>query len=262
MSRFRVAKVPDLADFWGMPNSADEHPTRSQRVLRGIRHAFLTGLIGLFPLGVTVIVLNFLLATIGGPASNLLFGWLTDFPDKGVARFFINAGSTLIVLVLVTVIGYFSNYVFGRFAAGMAERLINRVPFVNSVYKTAKQIIDTFGKQNKSAFQKVVLVEFPRPGVWAVGFLTSTTQGEASTAVGGTLHNVFVPTTPNPTSGFLLLVPADQIKELHMSVADGMKLIISGGAVVPAYVPAPMDRQQVIGTLAGAAPAQVPEQKA
>src|SRR5204863_9192703 len=100
-------------------------------------------------------------------------------------------------------------------------------------YTSLKQIVSPFGSQHRSLFDKVVLVEFPRKGVWTIGFLTSKTQGEAQAAAGTDIWTVFVPTTPNPTAGFLLMLPRSEIIELEMGVGEGMKMIISGGAVVP-----------------------------
>jgi uncharacterized membrane protein len=101
------------------------------------------------------------------------------------------------------------------------------------VYRTAKQIVDTFSHQQKAVFQEVVLIEYPRKDCYVIGFLTSEAKGEPQAATGEAIVNIFVPTTPNPTSGFLLMLPKTDITPLNMSIADGMKLIISGGAVVP-----------------------------
>ena len=111
--------------------------------------------------------------------------------------------------------------------------MLDRVPFINTVYRTVKQIVDTFGQQKKAVFQEVVLIEYPRKRCYVLGFLTSTAMGETQTRTCEHIVNVFVPTTPNPTSGFLLLLPEEDITRLQMNIADGMKLIISGGAVVP-----------------------------
>ena len=107
------------------------------------------------------------------------------------------------------------------------------MPFINTVYRTVRQIVDTFSAQKKAIFQEVVLLEYPRKRCYALGFLTSTARGEPQNMTGEHIVNVFIPTTPNPTSGFLLMLPEEDITHLKMSVADGMKLIISGGAVVP-----------------------------
>jgi uncharacterized membrane protein len=107
------------------------------------------------------------------------------------------------------------------------------VPFVSTVYKTVKQVMETFGASHKAVFSKTVLIEYPKRECYAIGFLSSEFDGEVQDKTGRAVVNVFVPTTPNPTSGFLLIVPKDKVTELEMSVADGMKLIISGGIVVP-----------------------------
>jgi uncharacterized membrane protein len=113
------------------------------------------------------------------------------------------------------------------------ELLLDRVPLINSIYRSVKQIVQTFNQQKKAVFQEVVLLEYPRKKCYVLGFLTSTAMGETQDATTEHIVNVFVPTTPNPTSGFLLMLPEDDITRLDMSIADGMKLIISGGAVVP-----------------------------
>ena len=112
---------------------------------------------------------------------------------------------------------------------------MTNVPFVRNVYNTVKQIIDTFSSQKKAVFQKVVLLEFFRKDIYALGFLTGEGKEEVRSRVGREIYNIFVPTTPNPTSGFLVMVPKENVIEMDMPVADGMKLIISGGAVVPVY---------------------------
>jgi uncharacterized membrane protein len=143
--------------------------------------------------------------------------------------------ATLAVVLLVTALGYLSTYVFGKFFLSIGERAIQRIPGIGAVYNSVKQIVSTFGTQNRNLFNKVVLVEFPRKGVWTLGFLTNKQQGEPQTMSGSEAWTVFVPTTPNPTSGFLIMLPRQEIMELEMSVGDGMKMIISGGAVVPPW---------------------------
>jgi uncharacterized membrane protein len=141
----------------------------------------------------------------------------------------------LIVIVLITLLGWFSQRLIGRALLNFFERIVDNVPLVRNVYNTVKQIRDTFVQQEKAVFQKSVLLEYPRKGVWVLGFLTGEGKGEIQHRTEADLLNVFIPTTPNPTSGFLLMVPRDQVHELDMTIADGMKLIISGGAVVPPW---------------------------
>ena len=109
------------------------------------------------------------------------------------------------------------------------------MPFINTVYRSVKQIVETFGKENRAVFKEVVLVEYPRPNCFVIGFLTNDASGETVEVIGKPLTNVFVPTTPNPTSGFLLMLPPEDIFHLKMSVGEGMKMLISGGAVIPPY---------------------------
>lgn len=203
-------------------------------MLRSIRNAFITGIIVILPLGVTFIVINFLLERLGEPASNLFF-WFVDqaWRSTPVLNFALELISVLVVFCLITCLGFGSKFVLGRILLSWIERLLNTVPFINTVYRTAKQIVDTFGQQKKAVFQEVVLLEYPRKRSYVIGFLTSSAKGEPQEVTGETIFNVFVPTTPNPTSGFLLMIPESDITRLKMSIADGIKLIISGGAVVP-----------------------------
>jgi uncharacterized membrane protein len=119
-----------------------------------------------------------------------------------------------------------------------AEQLILRVPILGQVYRTTKQIVDTFHTQQQDGFDKVVMIEFPRPGLYSIGFVTKPVEGEVRARAGEEFVNVFIPTTPMPTNGFLVVSREKDLIRLDMSVGDGMKLIISGGAITPPY-PAP-----------------------
>ncbi|MDE6432172.1 MAG: DUF502 domain-containing protein [Opitutales bacterium] len=190
----------------------------------------------LLPIGITVLLVNLMLDYVGEPASKVLFYWLDiGTRSKFVTNVLINLISTLFVLILITLIGVLSRYFFGRLVFKFTERVINRVPLVNGIYKSSKQIIETFGKSNMALFSKAVLVQYPREGTYAIGFLTGDVTGEVQDKTGKHVMNVFIPTTPNPTSGFLLMVPREDIIELDMGVGDGIKMIISGGIVVPPY---------------------------
>jgi uncharacterized membrane protein len=197
------------------------------------RNAFISGALLLAPLIVTVWAFAQIIALVGGTVRPLFFdrlpATLRDLP------FLWDVVSTISVVLIVTALGYVSRYVFGKFFVSIGERFMLSIPGVSAVYNTVKQIVDTFGTQNKNLFNQVVLVEFPRPGIWAIGFLTNKTQGEAQAKTAEEVWTVFVPTTPNPTSGFLILFPAREITPLEMSVGEGMKMIISGGAVVPPW---------------------------
>lgn len=201
-----------------------------------LRNAFLSGFMVLAPLFVTCWILVFLFENIGG----IFRPMLQPFVPERLRDYDIlwNVLATLIAAAGITVLGYLSRYVLGKYFGGLAERFIQTIPGIGGVYNTVKQLVATFSTQNRSLFSKVVLVEFPRKGAHTIGFLTSTAQGEAQARVGRELWSVFVPTTPNPTGGYLLLLPREEIIELDMSVGDGMKLVISGGAVIPPWTPA------------------------
>jgi uncharacterized membrane protein len=203
----------------------------NKALLTSLRNAFLSGLLLLAPLAVTWLVFSWLFARVGGSFRPLFEPYLPSSLQSLALLWDVLA--TIAVLVIITTLGYLSRYVFGRYFGGLAERFIQSIPGVNTVYNTVKQIVDTFSTQHRSLFTKVVLVEFPRKGVYTIGFLTNKARGDLQTKVSEELWSVFVPTTPNPTSGFLMMLPKQEIIELDMSVGEGMKMIISGGTVVP-----------------------------
>ena len=209
----------------------------SSSTFTSLRNSFLTGLALLAPLAVTYIVFAWLVEAVGGTFRPLFFfglpDALRDHPSLLIAW---NVLSTLLVLILVTLLGYVSRYVLGRFFGQIAERFVLSIPGVNIVYTTVKQVVSTFSAQNRNVFSKVVMIEFPREGLWSIGFLTNRSVGEPAQRTERELWAVFVPTTPNPTSGFLVMVPREKVTELEMSVGDGMKMVISGGAVTPSAV--------------------------
>lgn len=201
--------------------------------LISFRNAFISGALLLAPLIVTIWAFGAIIELVGGTFRPLYEHWIPESLQR--IPFLWNLLATFAVLLLVTLLGYLSSYVFGKYFLSIVERAIQRIPGIGPVYNSVKQIVATFGTQNRNLFNKVVLVEFPRKGVWTLGFLTNKQQGEAQSLVGAETWTVFVPTTPNPTSGFLLMLPPHDIVELEMSVGDGMKMIISGGAVVPPW---------------------------
>jgi len=205
-------------------------------MFRRLRNSFITGLLIFLPLGTTIFVVSFLLGMFEEPAlramerlgldrSNLFLGFETLVALLGL----------LVAVVALTFIGFLSNYFLGKLFIRFSEKALSKVPFVSTVYRTVKQIVETFSQQNRAVFQQVVLIEYPRPNCYALGFLTNDARGEVEERTGKLLSNVFLPTTPNPTSGYLLLLPREDVTKLDMSVGEGMKMIISGGAVIPPY---------------------------
>lgn len=204
-------------------------------MLKGLRNSFVSGLLVLAPLVVTIFVIDFLVSQVGAPMRGLLFPFIPPDTSKIWGEYILYILSTFIVFVLIAVLGWMSKKVIGRMLVQSLERLVQRLPGVSGLYNTVKQIRDTFVQQEKAVFQKTVLIEYPRQGVYAIGFLTGDGKGEVQERTSADLINVFLPTTPNPTSGYLLMVPREQVMLLDMSIADGMKVIISGGALVPPY---------------------------
>ena len=205
-------------------------------IFRSLRNAFLTGVIVILPLSVTVVIISVLLDRVGPPASNFFFFYLDPtLRNLPMMELGLEVLSVFVVLLLITLFGYASRLVLGRIILGSFERILSALPFINTVYRTVKQIVDTFSQQKRAVFQEVVLLEYPRKNSYVLGFLTNKAKGEPQAVTGEVIVNVFVPTTPNPTSGFLLMIPEKDITHLEMSIADGMKLIISGGAVVPSH---------------------------
>lgn len=207
-------------------------------MFRKLRNAFVSGLLLIAPVGVTIFVINFLIQRIGVPTRQLVFFFI---PQRSSTLIWLEYGlyvlAILVVACLITVLGWLSKLVIGRFFLHTFERIVDTVPVIRNVYNTVKQIRDTFVQQEKAVFQKSVLIEYPRKGSWVLGFLTGQGKGEIQHRTSSDLLNVFVPTTPNPTSGFLLMVPREDVHDLDMSISDAMKLIISGGAVVPPWLP-------------------------
>ena len=198
-----------------------------------LRNAFFSGVLLLAPLAVTIWAFSAIIDFVGGRFRPIFFSYVPDTWRE--YRILWDVLSTIIVVALVTGFGYLSRYVLGKYFFSVGERFMQSIPGVNAVYNTVKQIVDTFGTKNRNLFSKVVLVEFPRKGSWSIGFLTNKAQSEAQLRTGTEVMTVFVPTTPNPTSGFLVLIPTREVVELEMSVGDGMKMVISGGAVVPPW---------------------------
>lgn len=147
-------------------------------------------------------------------------------------------GLGLIVAVLfLTILGFFATGYAGRAVTRLADRLMARVPVARSVYSWTKQVFETVLSEKAGAFDEVVLVEYPCRGVWAIGFITGQTEGEVQDLTQETVYNVFIPATPNPTTGFLLFIPERDVHPLDLTVEEGIKLVISGGIVTPAKRP-------------------------
>lgn len=194
------------------------------------------------PVGVTL----WLIWTVVGWIDSWVLPWIPNSwqPDKLVQNWFgleeevqidVRGIGVVIFLLFTILIGWMAKGFIGRSMIRFAEGLVERTPVVRSIYSGIKQISETVFAQSDRNFEKACLIQYPRKGIWAIGFVSTTAKGEVSAKAdtNGALMSVFVPTTPNPTSGFLLFFPKEDVIELEMTVEDAAKLVISAGLVYP-----------------------------
>ncbi len=201
---------------------------------KSLRNAFLTGLLLVAPLVVTIWALRLIIGFVGGSITPLFSPYLPEALSHLPAIFW-DVLTTVIVLGLITLLGYLSRLLLGQFVGALAERFIQNIPGIGSFYNSVKQFIETFGAKGHNQFSKVVLVQFPRAGAYTIGFVTNTSRGEPHARLASEHWAVFVPTCPSPVNGFFMYLPAAEVIELEMSVGDGMKTVISCGAVLPTW---------------------------
>jgi len=206
-----------------------------QSLLARIRSNFLTGLAVVLPAVVSIGALAWLSITVANITDTLLFFLPRSLTHHGRGEgpmyWYWSLAAFVLAVLLISLIGRLTRYYIGKKIIQLLDQGLLRVPLLNKIYVTIKQVNEAF-TSNKSSFKQVVLVEFPSPGQRAVGFVTGE-QDEAFHQGPESTVSVFIPTTPNPTSGFLILVPASDVKKLNMSVAEGIKFIVSLGAIPP-----------------------------
>jgi uncharacterized membrane protein len=209
------------------------------------RASFLAGLAVVLPGVITLAVVKWLFGTISSFTDTLLFFlpyWLGPkaiYQDgaSGPVFWYWSVLALLLAVVIVTLIGVLARYYFGKRLIAWADGVMLRVPIMNKIYGTIKQVDEAFTSGKRSPFKTVVLVEYPREGVYSVGFITNEQADEVRRKTDKKCACVFVPTTPIPTGGFLVIVPEEKIIKLDMSVADGLKYIISVGALADEAAP-------------------------
>ena len=209
-----------------------QEPRRRRGLFGALRASFLTGLVVVAPVGLTIWLIWAIIGWIDG--------WVLPFipasyrPEHYIGINLRGVG-VIIFLVFTIIVGWLAKGLIGRSMIRWAEGIVDRLPLVRSVYGGVKQIAETIFAQTESTFDRACLVQYPRPGVWAIAFISTSAKGEIARRipVQGDKVAVFLPTTPNPTSGFLLFLPREDIIELDLSVEDAAKLIISAGLVYP-----------------------------
>ncbi|XXK29598.1 DUF502 domain-containing protein [Rhodobacteraceae bacterium nBUS_24] len=222
------------------PFQATPPPVPRKPLFSGLRNSFLTGIVVIAPVGLTV----WLIWTVIGWVDGFVLPFVPNSyqPETIIKQIFgeesqmnIRGLGVIFFLVFTTFVGWIAKGFIGRFFIRNAETLVHRMPVVRSIYSGVKQIAETVFAQSDRSFEKACLVQYPRKGIWAVGFISTVAKGEVKSKASaeGQLLSVFVPTTPNPTSGFLLFFPEEDVIKLDMSIEDAAKLVISAGLVYP-----------------------------
>lgn len=209
-----------------------DHPV-PPRLFTRLRTYFLTGVIVTAPIGITFFLVWQFISFLDAVVAALV---PARYNPETYLPFSIPGLGLLITLVFLTMVGMLAAGFAGRTLVRTGERLLSQMPVVRSVYGTLKQIFETVLAQSSRSFREVVLIEYPRRGIGAIGFVTGPTRGEVQDRADDELVNVFLPTTPNPTSGFLLFVPRKDLVHLDMSIEEGIKMVISGGIVAPSML--------------------------
>jgi len=211
------------------PQSPESKPARTG-FLGKLRGYFIAGILITAPISITFYLGWLFITYVDSKVTGLL-------PDKYNPETYLPYGvpglGVVVVVVALVLIGAFTAGFMGRFFQRVWDRMVGNVPVLRSIYKALKQILETVLAQQSNAFREAVLVEYPRRGMWVIAFITGRTQGEVQSLTEQEVINLFVPTTPNPTSGFLIFVPKEDMVPLSMSVEDALKMVISGGIVTP-----------------------------
>ncbi len=203
-------------------------------MMGSFRRWLVSGLLVLVPLTITLAVLDWIVGLLDQTLLILPGAW---HPDK-LLGFHIPGFGVLLTLGIVLMMGAVASNFFGRKLLGYGNSVLRRIPIVRSIYSSVKQVSDTLFSENGNAFRKTLLVQWPREGVWTIGFLTGLPGGDVANHLPGEYLSVYIPTTPNPTGGYFVMLRKAECIELKMSVDEALTYVISMGVVVPAKPPA------------------------
>ena len=215
-----------------MPDPAHHPPHRRPGLLSGLRASFLTGIVVIAPIGLTFYLLWTVMGWIDGVVLPLVpVRWR---PEHYIGINLRGVGA-IFFFIFTVLIGWIAKGMIGRSLLGWGESLVNQTPVVRTVYGGVKQIAETVFAQQEKSFEKACMVEFPRRGIWRIAFIVTPAKGELTKMAtpGQEILTAFVPSTPNPTTGFLIYVPREDVIELDMPIEDAVKIIISAGLVTP-----------------------------
>lgn len=203
-----------------------------KKVQRRFRTVFLTGFLVTLPIALTFFILNFLFSNLDA-LSPIFTHWLILAGAPLPKGYRIPFLGVIMTFIIVFFIGALTTNIFGKKLLHLWETIVEKIPFVRRIYKGTKQVVSSFTSVDTKSFTKVVIIEFPRKGLHAIAFVTGKTRGELKNLTSENHINIFVPTTPNPTSGFIIFVDPSEIIELDMTIEEGIKYVISGGLVTP-----------------------------
>ena len=221
------------------PSLTGAEPHKPPRMTFGarIRAYLIAGVLVTAPVAVTIYIARFVISGIDGLVTALL---PTPYNPGTYLPFWVPGLGVLLVLLFLILVGMLTAGYVGRLVVGAGEALVSRLPVIRGIYGAAKQIFETVLSKKSNSFRECVLVEFPRRGAWTVGFITGEPKGEIGDLLVPGMLTVYVPTTPNPTGGYMLYVPETEVRRLSMSVEEGLKLVVSMGIVGPAERPMPV----------------------
>jgi uncharacterized membrane protein len=213
-------------------------PSNQPSLVARFRSYFVSGLLFSLPLVFSFYVLVWIIQTVDGWLHHLV---PSSYLSQPPFPFSIPGIGLLVVVFAFILIGMVTKGLFGKIILRYSEQIFSKMPIVRTVYSTTKQISEAVLQSQSNSFREVALMEYPRPGVWVLCFVTGSTKGEVQRKTLKDMVNVFVPTTPNPTSGFLLFVPRNQIIPLDMTVEAGIKMVVSAGMIIPEDVKNPQE---------------------
>lgn len=208
----------------------DDHVNGGRTFGQRIRGYLFAGILVTAPIAITIYLTYIFLNFVDTRVAKML-------PDSWYYSFYsiltIPGVGLIIAILFFVLVGWFATNFFGKLIIRFSEYIVNKMPIIRTLYNATKQIIETVMASKSQAFREPVMLEYPRKGVWSIGFVTGKSEGEVQRLTKEEMINVFVPTTPNPTSGYLLFVPRKELKFLNMSVEEAIKLVVSAGIIIP-----------------------------
>lgn len=224
----KLKKTPEKSS---VDKVVDDHINGPQRTLmQRFRGYLLAGIIVIAPISITIYLTYIFLTFVDSQVAKMLPKDWHDIYDSYVT---LPGVGLLIAIVFFIVVGWLATNILGRFFIRMAEYVVDRMPIIRTLYNAIKQIFETIMASQSDAFREPVMMEYPRKGIWSIGFVTGRSKGEVQRLTDDETINVFIPTTPNPTSGYLLFVPKKDLIYLNMTVEQAIKLVVSAGIIIP-----------------------------